>query len=175
VTWSQRTRSRASASPRAFTDAASSLRAARDLLRDYAKNHQPRSLLALSDFADRVRPRLSALRPDVPASALPAYTALVQLLDLVDTSTRRLLATCGAPCGPASPGRSDPGATHGVPGASLPAGGTGGASVGVSLGSSSSASLTVPLSPLTTLLPSDPVTSATTLLPSAPLSLGDQQ
>lgn len=180
----------------AFTDAASSLRAARrNLQEDYAKNHQPRSLLALSDFAERLRPQLSALRPDVPASALPAYTALLQLLGLVDTTTHQLIATCGARCGPASLGQSAPTATQGVPGASSPAGGGpavsstsgalpgasgsvggDGASVGVGGGGASlgtgGASVAVPLGSSSSASLTVPLSPLTTLLPSDPVTPG---
>lgn len=178
---------------KAFTDAASSLRAARrDLQEDYAKSHQPRSLLALSDFAQRVRPQLSAMRPDVPPSAMPAYTDLLQLLDLVEASTRQLLATCGAPCGPAPLGQSGATATYRGPGASVPAGGGpavsstsglpgasgtvggDGASVGVGGGGVSlgtgGASVGVPLGSSSSASLTVPLSPLTTLLPSDPVT-----
>lgn len=136
----------------AFTDAASSLRAAqRDLRADYAANHRPRSLLALTQFVDRERPRVSAMRPDVPPATQPAYRELLALLDLVSTSSGQALQTCGAPCGQAVPALpttvatggttvpSAPGSTPSTAGELLPSvsasvGGDG-ASVGASVGS----------------------------------------
>lgn len=179
----------------ALVDAASSLRAARtDLQAAYAESHQTRSLLALTDFAQRVRPQLSALRPDLPAAALPAYSTLLRLLDLVDTGTRQLLSTCGAACAPGPVGQPAPGRS-GDTTASLPAGGApaasstsgavprvsgsvggDGASVGVGGGGASlgtgGASVGLPLGSSSSLSLTVPVSPLTTLLPSASLTLG---
>lgn len=70
----------------------------RDLNAAFDATGNPQALLAIRDFATRVRPQLEALRPDVPAAALPALGELQGLIGEAQEASERKLAACAPGC-----------------------------------------------------------------------------
>lgn len=70
----------------------------RDLGRAFDETGSPRPMLALRDFAARARPQVEALRPEVPAAALPVLGELESLLADADSAALRRLASCAPTC-----------------------------------------------------------------------------
>jgi hypothetical protein len=101
----------------------------RDLNTAFDATGNPQSLIAIRDFSARALPQVEALRPEVPAAALPALRELQALLEDSQTASVRRLAACAPSCalvsqpgaGPsqlpvlpsttAAPGGATPGAT----------------------------------------------------------------
>lgn len=70
----------------------------RDLGRAFDETGNPQALISLRDFAARTRPQLEALRPEVPAAALPVLGELESLLADADAAALRRLAACAPTC-----------------------------------------------------------------------------
>jgi hypothetical protein len=70
----------------------------RDLGRAFDETGNPQALIALRDFAARTSPQLEALRPEVPAVALPVLGELESLLADADAAALRRLAACAPTC-----------------------------------------------------------------------------
>ncbi|HET6856727.1 MAG TPA: DUF5667 domain-containing protein [Streptomyces sp.] len=101
----------------------------RDLNTAFDGTGNPQALIAIRDFSARALPQVEALRPEVPAAALPALRELQALLEDSQTASVRRLAACAPSCalvsqpgaGPsqlpvlpsttAAPGGATPGAT----------------------------------------------------------------
>ena len=70
----------------------------RDLGRAFDQTGNPQALIALRDFAARTKPQVEALRPEVPAEALPVLGELESLLADADAAALRQLAACAPTC-----------------------------------------------------------------------------
>jgi hypothetical protein len=70
----------------------------RDLGRAFDETGNPQALIAIRDFASRARPQVEALRPEVPAAALPVLGELEALLADADSAALRELAACAPTC-----------------------------------------------------------------------------
>jgi hypothetical protein len=70
----------------------------RDLGRAFDKTGNPQALLAIRDFAARTKPQVEALRPEVPAAALPVLGELESLLSDADAAALSRLAACAPAC-----------------------------------------------------------------------------
>jgi hypothetical protein len=115
----------------ALQKAVSDVRAGqRDLGRAFDRTGNPQALIAIRDFAARTKPQVEALRPEVPAEALPVLGELESLLADADAAALRQLAACAPTCvtlKPVGAGPSDlpslSGATAVAPKAKQPAAG----------------------------------------------------
>jgi hypothetical protein len=77
----------------AITSATASVRDGQDdLAASFEKTGNPQAIVALRDFSARARPQVDALRPDVPAAALPALHELSAVLGEAEAANSRLLA-----------------------------------------------------------------------------------
>ena len=70
----------------------------RDLGRAFDRTGNPQALIAIRDFATRAKPQVEALRPEVPAQALPVLGELESLLADADAAALRRLAACAPTC-----------------------------------------------------------------------------
>jgi hypothetical protein len=70
----------------------------RELGRAYDESGNPQALIALRDFTSRAQPQVEALRPDVPAEALPVLGELESLLTDTEQAALRRLAACAPTC-----------------------------------------------------------------------------
>lgn len=70
----------------------------RDLARAFDETGNPQALIAVRDFASRARPQVEALRPEVPAEALPVLGELESLLGDADAAALRRLVACAPTC-----------------------------------------------------------------------------
>jgi hypothetical protein len=70
----------------------------RDLGRAFDETDNPQALIAIRDFAAQARPQVEALRPEVPAEALPVLGELESLLAEADATALRRLAACAPTC-----------------------------------------------------------------------------
>jgi hypothetical protein len=70
----------------------------RDLGRAFDETDNPQALIAVRDFAAKARPQVEALRPEVPAEALPVLGELESLLADADAVALRRLAACAPTC-----------------------------------------------------------------------------
>lgn len=70
----------------------------RDLGRAFDETGNPQALIAVRDFAARARPQVEALRPEVPAAALPVLGELESLLGDADAAALRRLVACAPTC-----------------------------------------------------------------------------
>ncbi len=70
----------------------------RDLGRAFDDTGNPQALIAVRDFAARARPQVEALRPEVPAEALPVLGELESLLGDADAAALRRLVACAPTC-----------------------------------------------------------------------------
>lgn len=83
----------------ALQKAVSDVRAGqRDLGRAFDRTGNPQALIAIRDFAARTKPQVEALRPEVPAAALPVLGELESLLADADAAALRQLAACAPTC-----------------------------------------------------------------------------
>lgn len=104
----------------------------RDLGRAFDRTGNPQALIAIRDFATRTKPQVEALRPEVPAAALPVLGELESLLAEADAAALRQLAACAPTCVTLKPVGAGPSdlpsltrATAVAPGAKQPAAGGG--------------------------------------------------
>jgi hypothetical protein len=122
----------------------------RDLNAAFDSTGNPQALLAIRDFATRARPQLEALRPELPAGALPALRELESLLgEAEQASTRKLMACAPACVSPEQIGASPSdlpnlGSPGGSPAVSAPAAPSGGPAA-----SGPGGVVTVPSAPIT--------------------------
>ena len=70
----------------------------RDLNTAFDGTGNPQALIAIRDFSARALPQVEALRPEVPAAALPALRELQALLEDSQTASVRRLAACAPSC-----------------------------------------------------------------------------
>jgi hypothetical protein len=70
----------------------------RELGRAYDETGNPQALIALRDFTSRAKPQVEALRPEVPAEALPVLGELESLLADAEQAALRRLAACAPTC-----------------------------------------------------------------------------
>lgn len=83
----------------AFDAAAVSTRSGKAILLDvYRSEHRPEALNDLADFMTRARPQVEAMRPGLPAAAVPSWRRLHDLLVKGEIEALRELAACQA-CG----------------------------------------------------------------------------
>jgi hypothetical protein len=83
----------------ALRGAVSSVRAGqRDLTAAFDSTGNPQALIAIRDFSARALPQVEALRPEVPAAALPALGELEALLQQSESAALRRLASCAPAC-----------------------------------------------------------------------------
>jgi hypothetical protein len=97
--------------------AISSVRAGqRDLDTAFDTTGNPQALIAVRDFAARARPQVEALRPEVPAAALPALGELQSLLAESEGAALRRLAACAPGCVTLQPAAANPSDLPTLPG-----------------------------------------------------------
>ncbi|MDF2144565.1 DUF5667 domain-containing protein [Knoellia sp. p5-6-4] len=83
----------------ALQQAVLAVRAAQsELGRAYDETGNPQALIALRDFTSRAEPQVEALRPEVPAEALPVLGELESLLNDTEQAALRRLASCAPTC-----------------------------------------------------------------------------
>lgn len=70
----------------------------RDLNTSFDATGNPQALLAIRDFSARALPQVEALRPEVPAKALPVLGELQALLADAESASLRRLAACAPTC-----------------------------------------------------------------------------
>jgi hypothetical protein len=70
----------------------------RDLNTSFDATGKPQALLAIRDFSARALPQVEALRPEVPAKALPVLGELQALLADAESASLRRLAACAPTC-----------------------------------------------------------------------------
>ena len=98
-------------------------RGQRDLNTAYDRTGNPQSLLAVRDFSVRALPQVEAMRPDVPAAALPALRELESLIGDAAAAAARRIAACGSPCTGSlaqSATASDPASLPALPSLAIP-------------------------------------------------------
>ena len=99
--------------PQEFVDvlrsAVSSVRSGqRDLNTSFDATGNPQALLAIRDFSARALPQVEALRPEVPAKALPVLGELQALLADAESASLRRLAACAPTCATLHRGIGEP-------------------------------------------------------------------
>lgn len=113
--------------PQEFVDvlqsAVSSVRSGqRDLNTSFDTTGNPQALLAIRDFSARALPQVEALRPEVPAKALPVLGELQALLADAESASLRRLAACAPTCATSTGASVSPTDLPTLPGAA-PSGG----------------------------------------------------
>lgn len=96
----------------------------RDLNTSFDATGNPQSLLAIRDFSARALPQVEALRPEVPATALPVLGELQALLADAESASLRRLAACAPTCATSTGAAVSPTDLPTLPGAAPSSGAT---------------------------------------------------
>lgn len=94
----------------------------RDLNTSFDATGNPQALLAIRDFSARALPQVEALRPEVPATAVPVLGELQALLADAESASLRRLAACSPTCATSTGAAVSPTDLPTLPGAA-PSGG----------------------------------------------------